>query len=158
MPRVVSPEARKALQAQTTGEVFLVCVKVSHADWVDDLRMIQNNEAVTVNGDIYLPVAFNFTPPVEEDGSIKQSQLSIANVDQQIIANLRLLKHNPQVEAFVIMASDPDTIEVGPWHFDMRNVSYTDTMISGDLHPSAPLLRLSSGTHYKNNTFPGLYG
>lgn len=158
MSRNLSSVARQAVQAPQTAEVFLLIVEITHADLASPLRLVNNNESITSGGNVYQPLAFKFTPPVEEDGTIKNSKITIDNVDRQLVLALRSISTFPLVSISIIRAASPDTIEAGPWNFELRNANYNAHDITGELVPDNPLRFNASQVAYRNIEFPGLYG
>lgn len=156
--RTVSTTAREGMYASQTGEIFLVILEIDHPDLAQPIRVVNNNEAIVSNGDTYLATAFSFILPAQEDGKISNSSLTIDNVDRTIVEVIRTITSFPTVAASVILASDPDVIEAGPFDFQLRNVNYNRNSVTGDLIYES-FLRDNLGTvKYKNINFPGLFG
>lgn len=156
--RTVSTNAREAMNASQTGEIFLVTLDIDHPDLAQPLRVVNNNEAIISNGETYLATAFSFVLPAQEDGKISNSTLSIDNVDRNIVEIIRTITSFPTVVANVLLASDPDVIEAGPFDFQLRNVNYDRNTVSGELIYES-YMRDNCGTvKYKNTLFPGLFG
>ncbi len=156
--RSVTAVTKIALQSQQTDKLFLVILEIDHADLGSPLRMVNDTQSIVSNGDTYLPVAFKFTPPIEEDGTIRNSSLTVDNIDRAIVTAIRSIDSPADVEASIIRFDDPDVIEAGPWSFKLRNVIYTVDKVRGDLIPDNPLRFYGSVLAYRNLEFPGLYG
>lgn len=133
MPREVSLTALQAMLAQQTGEVFLVCLKISHDDLASPLRFVNNTEPVTRSDGEYLPAAFEFRLPNDSEDNVPTAEISIDNVDRQIIEAIRGLKKAPQLEVNIVLASSPNTVEVGPVEFKLKQFRYDAQTISGTL-------------------------
>lgn len=155
--RTVSTTATEAMMSPQTGEVFLVILEITHPDLPTPIRVVNNTQSVTSNTNEYLPTAFSFILPAQEDGKIGNSGLTIDNVDRTIVKTIREIKDFPSVTASVILASDPDVIEAGPFEFQLRGVSYTRNTVSGDLIYESHMLDNLGTIRYKNLTFPGLF-
>nr|BDD44769.1 hypothetical protein 2 [bacterium] len=158
MSRSIGATSKIALFAQETDQVFLVLLEIDHADLGSLVRLVNNTQNVTSNGNMFTACAFKFDPPIEVDGTIKPSRLTIDNIDRQIVDMVRSLDSAPTVEASIIRAAAPDTIEAGPWSFYLRNVSYNADVVSGELLPEHGLRLNASTVRYRNIEFPGLYG
>jgi len=158
MSRDVSSAARTAINAPQTSEVFLVILEITHDGLPAPIRVVNNNEAIVHDGDTYLATAFRFTIPSQEDGKITNSRLIIDNVDRVIVEAIRSIHTPPNVSASVILASNSDIIEAGPWEFKLRNTTYNRSTVSGELVFES-YMRDNCGTiKYKNTSFPGLFG
>ena len=80
----------QALYAQTTSSVFLVLLTASHSLF-STIRVVNNTQAVTSNGDVFQPFPFSVVlPPDEEDLQVR-AQLQLYDVQQEILDNLRLV-------------------------------------------------------------------
>lgn len=158
MSRTLSSATVAALLKQQTEQVFLILIEIDHADLASPIRLVNNNADVTSGGDDYTAAAFEFTPPVEVDGSIKPSTIAFDAVDRSIIEAVRSISSAPTVTAEIIRADAPDTIEAGPWVFYLRNVTYNMTGVSGELVPDNGLRNNFGTVSYKNTSFPGLFG
>lgn len=158
MSRNLSSATIQALLRQQTNKVFLLLVEIDHADLASPIFLVNNYESVVSNGDTYIAASFAFTPPVEEDGTIKNSRITFDGVDRSIVEAIRSIDSAPTVDASVIRAAAPDTVEAGPWSFYLRAVNYDAHTVSGELYPDNPLRLNASNVTYRNTTFPGLYG
>ncbi len=133
MSRTLSNAALQAIYSQETNQVFLVLLEIDHADLVDPIRVVSNHQAITSNGQTYVPYAFEFDPPDEREGVITSAKLIIDNIDRTIVATIRSLTTPPTVTVSIILADSPDVIEAGPLTFLLRNVTYDVETVSGDL-------------------------
>jgi len=137
MARDVSLTARQALFDQETSEVFLPLLTISHTD-MTTLRFVNNNEDVTSNGNTFSAFSFDIALPSEEDdGSISQVEIKIDNVDRKIVQSIRDISSAPDVQLDIVLASDPDTAEAGPFNFTLQQARYDAITVTGTLgYPS----------------------
>lgn len=137
MPRNVSAELRSAVNAPYTDEVFLVLLKVSaHPEEVngfDPFHLVNNTEDVVSNGQAYTAFPFTVKLPNDDGDTITHAQLAIDNTDRRIVREIRSLRHPPHIELSLVLASNPDYIEAGPFPFLLRDVQYTASEVSGTL-------------------------
>lgn len=156
--RTISATAKQAVFASQTEQVFLVILDIDHPDLGSPIRVVNNNQDIVSNGNTYVATAFNFILPAQEDGVISNSSLSIDNVDRTIVNTIRSISSTPTVTASVILASDPNVLEAGPWEFQLTDVSYDRQQVKGQLIYES-YMRDNCGTvKYKNLNFPGLFG
>lgn len=156
--RVISTTAQEAINASQTDQVFLVLLEITHSELTTPIRVVNNNESIISNGNTYYASAFNFSFPAQEEGTIKNSTLTIGNVDREIVRTIRSISTPPNVTASVVLASDPDVLEMGPFTFQLTDVGYNRDTVTGSL-VFENYLRSNIGTiRYKNTTFPGLFG
>lgn len=133
MSRTLSTAALEAIYSQETNQVFLVLLEIDHADMTTPIRVVNNHQAISSNGQTYVPYAFEFDPPDEREDVTTNAELIIDNIDRSIVALIRSLTTAPTVTVSIVLADSPDTIEAGPLEFKLKNVSYNVETVSGDL-------------------------
>ncbi|WP_321991535.1 DUF1833 family protein [Marispirochaeta aestuarii] len=156
--RNVSAVTKKALLSSSTDKVFLAIVTIDHPDLDEPLRLVDNTVDIISGGQVYRAAGMKFTPPVEEEGSVKSSSVTFGDVDRSIVTAVRTASSAPFVSVSIIRSDNPDVYEAGPWEFTLRVVSYKGATVQGELVPDNPLQRNASPTRYTNRTFPGLFG
>ena len=85
------------------------------------------------------------------------SQLTIDNVDRSIVQAVRTISGPATVSAKIVLASNPDYTEAGPWDFSLRNVTYNRQQVSGQLIYSMNLHDYVSVMRFDTINFPGLF-
>lgn len=148
MARTVSQTALRAILSQQTGKVFLACLTIDHADLASPLRFVNNTEAITFDSNEYSPAAFEFQAPDDSENNVPEAQITIDNVDRQIIEAIRPLKLAPDIEVNIVMFTDHQTepsVEMGPLEFKLREFNYNAEIIRGSLRYDETFL---------NATFP----
>ena len=142
--RTLTPTAVEELLAQHTNEVYLHIVKIDHADLGSPLRFVDNTVDIVRSDGTYTAAAFRVQLPAEDDQA-PQIRLTIDNVDQSIIQVLRSLASRPSLSISVIRASNPNTIEIGPFDVTLSQFDYDKYSITGYLEYEEDFL---------NTTFP----
>lgn len=157
MARSVSNTLTAAVNAQETGEVFLVLLTLDHADLAAPIRVVDNNEDIVSGGDTYVAFPFELTLPSDVEGRVPSARLVVDNVDRQIVQAVRSVSSAVDVTIEVILASDPDTIEAGPFTAKLRNIDYDAAQVSGDLVFEEVLSQPYPGQSFNPATTPGLF-
>ncbi|MDH3997702.1 MAG: DUF1833 domain-containing protein [Desulfuromonadales bacterium] len=157
MRRNLSLTAREAIYAQQTDQVFLLLLTIDHADLTTPIRVANNNEAIVSRGDNYVAYPFQINLPPDRDEQISQVTLSIDNVDRQIVQAVRSLGSSPSVSLEVILASDPNYVEAGPFDFSLKSVDYDALTVSGTLGFEDLLNEPFPGDTFSPAEFPGLF-
>lgn len=147
-----------ALTAQETGEGFVMLLEISHAALVDSIRVCNHKDGITSNGDVYQ--FFPFRAPLidQTPDSPPRIELVIDNVDRQIVEAIESISTSPDVTMSVVMASDPDTIEVGPYVMKLKDPKYNLYTVSGELSFENILSLPSVKGSFSPADFPGLFG
>lgn len=133
MPRSVSQSALQAALAEETDEVFLACLRISHPEMAADIRVVHDKQDLVRSDGTYIAFPFRLNLPTDTEDNIPKVSITIDNVDQQIIKELRKLNSPPTVRLEVVLASSPNTVEVGPFDFELKNISYDAFTITGEL-------------------------
>lgn len=154
---------RSAVNAQQTDSAFLVLLTIFHADIgpPTTLYFVNAQKNITCLGQQYIAFPFSINLPNDFDDEIPQVQVSIDNIDQTIIAELRGLVGPPTISLYVILAPDDtlvyDDIVAGPYEFSLRNVDYDKMTITGTLQSEDLLNEPYPGYFYTPQTAPGLW-
>ena len=156
-PRLLSATARAAISAQETGEVFLILITIAHAELTPTLYFVNNMENIVSRGNTYLGWPFQLALPEEREDTVPTVQLRIDNVDRRIMEGIRMLSDAPTVSLEVILASEPDTVEAGPFAFSLRGVEYDALIIQGTLSPEDILNEPAVAFTFSPRFFPGLF-
>ena len=133
MARTLSSAATASIHAQETGEVWLVLLTISHSTLATPIRVVNNNEDITSRGNIYQAFPFEIVLPGQDPDSIPKATLRFDNVDRTAIATIRGVEAPPSVTIEVILASQPDTVEISFPNLALRNVKYDASVIEGEL-------------------------
>ena len=158
MPRELSQAALRGILAQTTGELYLFLLRLKSEN-MSTMRFVRNDENVSSRGDTYMAYPFDIQLPGDSDDEIMNPKLVIDNVDRSIIEEVRQIQTPITVEIEVVLYDTPDTVEVGPYNFKLRAVTYDAQRIEGELRYEAdfldqrfPKLRFSPANS------PGMFG
>lgn len=131
--RTTSDTFRAAVYAPETDEVFLILLEINEASLAEPIRFAHNNEPITSGGDVYAASFFDVALPSQSADNIEPVRLTVGNVDRAITDSIRLAVGRPQVTLEVVLASDPDTIEAGPFEFELEGVEYDALTVTGEL-------------------------
>lgn len=118
MPRSISEAALAAINAETTDEVFLVFAVIDHSTLSDPLRFVSGSDvAVTSDSVEYTPAPFGVAFPADGTDRLPRVTLTVPAVDSMVMEALTSIIDPPSCSLSMVLASDPDTVEFGP--FDM---------------------------------------
>jgi hypothetical protein len=132
--RVVSANALRAMLAQETGEVFLVCLTLNHSSFSAPYLLVNDMQQLVRTAGTFQPFAFEVTLPNEQEDQVPQVQVTIDNVDRSILQAVRTIgAERPAMTMEVVLASSPNTIEAGPFNFSILNINYDVGQIQGTI-------------------------
>jgi hypothetical protein len=155
--RSLSLAARQAMFAQETTETFLFLLSISGVGLTEPLRFVNDAQDLVSRGNTYLAFPFQITLPTEGDDSPPSVVLQIDNVSQQIVAAVRSLVEAPTVTLEVVLASEPDEVEAGPFDFILRAAEYDALVVSGRLQFEDTLSEPYPADSFDPTRFQGLY-
>lgn len=133
MARPLSATARAAVYAPETDEVFLLLLTFEEDSLDEPIRVVHNTEDIVSRGETFLAFVFSLELPVESGDAPRPVRIILDAVDQSIIRAIRLAVGQPKVTLEVVLASDPDTIEAGPFLFRLESASYTAVSVVGEI-------------------------
>lgn len=134
--RTISATALNAVLSQQTDEIILTLVEIDHNSLSSPLRFANNTEDVTLSGNTYTAAAFDFRMPDDVEDNVPQAQITLDNVDRQIIEAIRPLNTAPDITVNVCLLDESDmscSVEIGPISFKLKSFDYDADFIKGDL-------------------------
>lgn len=155
--RAVSVNALRAMLAQETGEVFLVCITITHPSIVTQ-RLVNDAQPLVRTAGTYTPCPMQMTLPAQRSDQIPQVNLVIDNVDRTVLEQIRTVAGIPQVVMEVVLASSPDVVEAGPFDFALMSATYDVMTITGVLgYMDEVLNQKVPADEYTPTNSPGLF-
>lgn len=156
MSRTLSANAVRELLKQNSGEVFLVLLTFTHPS-MTTVRLVNNTVNLVSRGQTYIGFPFDLSLPSDLSEQLPEVQLSISNVDRRLIDELRAIESPMTVTLEVVTATAPDTVEVGPYVFDMTTVSYDAERVSATLGYEPILNEPFPAASFTPQLFPQLF-
>lgn len=153
---MITTSTKQAILAPSTDKVFCNVLKIIGTGF--EFRFIDNNEQVAINGEVFLPKGFDYTPadPQADDAT---SSVKIEDVDRQIIQALQETLEPVSVSVGLIQFDVPDTYLENPVEFKLDLVSAPgDGSVVLELAKQGFLGYSASSLSYDATNFPGLFG
>lgn len=140
-----------------TDQVFLVLLTIAQADLAQPIRVVNNNEDITSNGNVFTAFPFDIELPDSREGVPPSATLVIDNVSQEIAQAVRTMTSVATVLIQIIRAADPDTIERSYTGFNLRDVKWNAHKMSGDLILEDFQTEPYPALQFSPAFFPGLF-
>jgi hypothetical protein len=156
MTRALSSNFKSAVFAQRTNEYFLFLLVISGTG-ISTSRLANNYSNVTSGGNTYTACPFYVVLPNDEEGGLPRVQIIMENVSTDLIDEIRGIAAAPDITLSIVLGSDPNVIEWGPYSFKLRNVTYDKHIIRGDLRLYDLLNEPYPGESLTAITAPGAY-
>ena len=156
MSRSVSNTFKSTAFGSQTDEAYLVLLTIDHEDLDDPLYVTSNGIAVISGGNTFLPYPFTLTLPDDTERPFSRGRLTIDAVSQTWLA-IRWFNTPVSITIQVVLASDPDTVEVEFPDFELTELSYNEQTISGSLSIESFTEEPFPGDAFIPSFFPGLF-
>lgn len=157
MPRPLSGRAMRSIMAQVSDEAFILLVTFWHEDTGEVFRACLNTEPIFSQGFEFSAVYFEITLPENSDRAPQGCQISIDNVDRRMVELLRAITSPIKVRLQLVLASQPDVVEMQFDDLVLREVSWDASRVSGMLSAEDLLNQMFPSHLYEPRTFPGIF-
>jgi hypothetical protein len=131
--RTISPEARAAAHAEASDKVWLVLLEITAAGLSTPIRVANDNADVIHQGWTFIGYPFEVELPPESQDRPMIARIRIDNTERLIVDEVRSISEPPSVTLRVVLADQPDVIEVEYAGMRLRNVTWDAGEISGGL-------------------------
>lgn len=164
--RTLSAAAKQAALAQQTGEVFVILMRISHPNFAQDILLssdptqvlpIANVRGTVSNGEEYVYLPFTIQLPQQDGEGISRAKVQIDNIDRRMVEAVRTADSSLSVDVSIVLASQPDIIEVSIPDFKIEHVTYDALTISGDLSLEYYDLEPFPHLRFTPSNFPGMF-
>lgn len=158
MPGQLTTTGRRAVLAQQTGEAFIQLLRLDAPTLEQEIRVCDDRRDLVSNGQTYQRFPFEFTLPEDNGETPGTATLTICNVDRSIVDAVRVVGAGPLVvEYSLVMASEPDSIQAGPYFFTVREVDFDEMVVSGQLRYEDLLNEPYPADTYSPARYAGLF-
>lgn len=144
-----------AIMAETTKEAFLLLVTFWHG--TTTFRCAMNTEDVVSRGHTFTATYFDFKMPEVSDKAPEGCQIVVDNVDTRMIDMLRRIVTPMDVKIELVLASQPNVVELELNDLKLREVTWDVSQISGTLRIEDMLNAGFPGNIYEPRTFQGIF-
>lgn len=165
--RTLSLQFREAMHAQQTDVVPIVLLLIEHPDLDAPIRLssdpttrLQDSPPIygTVSqGETWQFVPFQLIWPDEKEEAPPTQKLQIENIDRELIPLLRNTLEPALVQAFIVLSSDLDVVEIEGSPFELTNADYDATAITMTLNIDALAVEPFPAGSFTPAAFPGLF-
>jgi len=153
--------------ANETGEVFDVLLTIDHPAIADGpIRLASEGletlpvagvQGIVSRGNEFIELPFQFLLPGSADNQTPNSVLQMDNISREITAAARTITSPAAVTAEVVLASDPDTVEVSIDGFSLVNVQYDAFTVQGTISVELLEQRPFPSMNITPSGFPGTF-
>lgn len=157
MSNELSNALKAQLYANESTDPFLQLVTLNHESFSTPIYLVDNSEEIVSNGNTFLPFPMKIILPQDDSEVDKQVRISFDNVSRFLVDELRSITTPIDVKIEMVLASNPDIVEVKLEELQLRNISMTLQQIEGTLVLDDFLRTELTSEKYTPTNFPGLF-
>lgn len=167
MSRTLSLTTRRAMNAQETGEIVIFLMTVTHPDLDGPIRLSSDpttrlsdsplTYGTASRGQSFLFVPFGLILPDEKEAATPQAKVMLDNVDREMVNILRSTSTPAQVKIELVLASEPDVVEVEEPMFDLVSADYDAQTVTLTLVMNGLATEPFPSGSFNPSSFPGLF-
>jgi hypothetical protein len=147
---------RAKAYATELSDAWIALLEFTHPDLAVPLRFTDGGQDITAGGQVYIYEPFKIRLPNESDDAPPMGRLALDNVTLAAIQALRSLEGPLTLELTIVLASDPDTVERGPYEFEILSAQMNMTSVDVDLPLDTSYGEMIPTDIYSPAYFPGL--
>lgn len=142
----------------TSGEMPLVLLEINHAALAEPIRVVNDNQDLTSNGNLYIALPFNITLPDDFSEQIPRATLAIDNIGRELTQWLEASAgaRGATVTVRLAMRDTPNVYEM-ELTMGLNNIAIDWLTVSGSLGYEDILNRPAVALTYRRDTAPGLF-
>lgn len=144
MSRNLSVTFIETVQALSTGDAAIFLLTISHPTFAETIRICNNRTDMTSRGNLFQALAFDISLAVDDAKTLPAMTMTLDNVDRSLIREIRELPDAPEFLMELILASNPDQVElafpamtVGAITYDASTIR-TNVIVSDTLNLKYP--------------------
>lgn len=155
------------MAGQETAEVPILLLTITHPDLAEPMRFSsdatqRDSDTPLVyktvsRGDDYYFVPMQATLPDDREDGVPEAQLRLSNVGRDLIEVLRSTSWPATVTMELVLASDPDGVEIEWPDFDLSSIDYDASEITLHLTIDALASEEFPAGAFTPGYFPGLF-
>lgn len=164
--RPVSNAFKRGAFSQNTDECYVLLVTATHSSWDDDIRLctdpaqllpLAGVRGTISRGNEYLFLPMQIGLPAEDDSGVSKCVVTIDNIDRTIISEIRKVGKGITLKLEIILASNPDHVEISFPNFKFTSVKYDAMTIQGEISLQYFDLEPFPSARFNKAYFPGLF-
>lgn len=153
-----SADFKTKLNAVNADERPLILLEIYHDDLPEPVRVVNDTQDVTSNGNTYIAMAFAITLPDQQEEGIPRATLTIDNVGKMITDVIEETNgaSGASVRIMMVLRSNPNVIEYDIT-LSMVSVTITQKTVTANLGYEDIMNRKTFNVLYTPASHPGLY-
>ena len=159
MPRSLSDDYHRSATALAPADVPLTALEITHLDLNTPIRVVNNTENITIEGNEYIALRFDAVFADDQQGQVPRAQIRIDNVGRALTEPLDRIGGGAgaAIRAMQVMRdADPKVIE---WEvtMDLAGVTVNQLEVTATLGFDPLLSRAAVTLRHDPQNSPGLF-
>lgn len=156
MSNSLSNNLLEQIYGQYSDVPLLMLVTISHSSF-DTLYLVDNIEDQISRGNTFRAFPMRVRPPADDGETVREVAIDFDNVSLELIQELRSVTTPMDVTVEVVLANDPDFVQIEYRDLKMKAVSYDAQKISAKLYLDDFLSVGLTSEVYSPSNYPGLF-
>jgi hypothetical protein len=157
MSNALSPELLAQLYGQESSDPFLMLVTLTHVDFVATQRLVNNASNITSNGFGFTAFPMEITLPADDGETAREVSISFDNVGRDLIDEIRSITTPIGIKIEMVLASDPDQVQITLDDLKIGTISYNASKISARIFMDDFMNTAMTEEKYTPTLYPGLF-
>lgn len=158
MSRQYSSQYKSTLAKVSAEEAPLVLLEISHASLTTPVRVVNDMQDLTSNGNLFIACPFRYVLPDDFENQLPKARLAVDNVGRDLMYWIETSAggNGSTVKMMQVMRSRPDTVE---WSITMNlyNVQVTMKEVSAELGFENLFAKPAVLLQYRPDNSPGIF-
>lgn len=154
----LSPEVLAQLFAQDSTDPFLALVTLTHEDFDDPIRLVNNVVDIASRAEVYTAFPMKIRIPVDDGETARNFVIDFDNVSLMLVELIRTVTSPIGVKIEMILASMPDDVQISQEELLIQNITYNKNRITATIVLDTFLNTEVTSERYNPANFPGLFG
>lgn len=153
-----SGNARRQMLATSPSASLLELIEITHPDLAVPVRLVNDNQNITVGGHEYIACPFSLSRPDDVDQQTPTAKLSVDNIGRELTQWLEVSNggKGAKCRIMAVLRSSPDVIEFD-MTLDLTGLSINNATVDGELGFQNTLMQPAVTIRYDPITSPGLF-
>jgi hypothetical protein len=158
MARDYTSEFKSTLAEVSANEAPLILIEINHEDLPQPVRVVNDMQDVTCNGDLYISYPFTCKLPDDYENQLPKAQIIIDNVGRELMYWIDTTGGGQDSTCTFkqILRSNPNVVE---WEITMSlfNIQVTMETVSAELGFENLFNKPAIRRRYRPDTAPGIF-
>lgn len=157
MSNEISDALKEQLFLNESTDPVLELLTLSHPSFANPIYLVSNTEDIISNGNTFVAFPMRIVLPEDNSETDKRIRISFDNISRFLIDSLRSITDPIDITYQIVLASNPNIIEIEITDLQLRNITSNVNTIEGTLALDDFLRTELSSEKYTPSNFPGLF-